>query len=211
MANKRGIFISFEGVEGVGKSTAIQYVCEELKRQKVGFVLTREPGGTPLAEAIREILLAHYDEKMSSDTELLLMFAGRAQNIKQVIEPALNRGCWVVSDRFTDASFAYQGGGRGVSAQHIQALANWVQGDLKPDMTFLLDVPVEVGLERMKSRGFQDRIEIEDIEFFKRVRRAYLLLAKSEPQRFTVINASQSLENVKENILTTIRNFLKPL
>ncbi len=197
MPNKRGRFISFEGIEGVGKSTAIQFVREELDAARIPYIVTREPGGTPIAEAIRHVLLTHYDEKMSADTELLLMFAGRAQNIAQVILPALQRGQWVLSDRFTDASFAYQGGGRGIAESHIADLAKWVQGGLKPDLTVLLDAPVSVGLSRVTSRGAKDRIETEGLEFFERVRKTYLQLAEREPQRFRVIDSSGGWESVK--------------
>ena len=208
METELGRFISFEGVEGVGKTTALSYVCEQLDAASIPYVVTREPGGTSIAEAIRHILLDHYTEMMCPDTELLLMFAGRAQNIAQVVLPALRRGKWVLSDRFTDASFAYQGGGRGVPVKHIEELAKWVQGDLKPDIALLLDAPVSVGLNRVNSRGAKDRIEAEGLEFFKRVRESYLRMARREPQRFRVIHADQEVSLVKEQIVRAIKPLL---
>lgn len=202
---KRGYFISLEGIEGVGKSTAIQYLHQYLQKQSIPVVLTREPGGTPIAEAIRAVLLGHHTEMMSSDTELLLMFAGRAQNISEVIVPALQQGQWVLSDRFTDASFAYQGGGRGVPLQHIIELSRWVQKGLQPDLTFLLDAPVEIGLQRMLSRGAKDRIELEGIDFFKRVRASYLELAAREPERFCVIDATQEISVVQSQLIEALQ------
>ncbi|WP_304985371.1 dTMP kinase [Coxiella-like endosymbiont] len=211
MENERGCFISFEGIEGVGKTTALRYICECLEIDHIPYVVTREPGGTPIAEAIREVLLNHYSEMMSPDTELLLMFAGRAQNITQVVLPALRRGQWVLSDRFTDASFAYQGGGRGIAVKHIEELARWVQGNLKPDLTFLLDAPVSVGLSRVKSRGARDRIEAEGLEFFKRVRESYLDQARREPKRFRMIHADRELSAVREQLRQVIDPLLVDL
>ena len=205
MEPKRGRFISIEGVEGVGKSTALQFLQQYLTQQQITFVLTREPGGTPIAEEIRKILLTPHDEVMCPDTELLLMFAGRAQNIAQVVLPALRRGHWVLSDRFTDASFAYQGGGRGIALQHIVELARWVQGDLKPDLTLLLDAPVDVSFARVSSRGAKDRIETEGVTFFARVRQSYLDLAEREPERFRIIDATQSLVNVQRQLVRAIQ------
>ena len=193
---KRGLFISVEGIEGVGKSTVIEYIKQQLDKLQLAYALTREPGGTPIAEDVRTILLKHHEEVMSADTELLLMFAGRAQNIASIIRPALARGEWVLSDRFTDASFAYQGGGRGVEMQHIDELASWVQGDLIPDLVLLLDTDVEVGLARVQSRGAKDRIEQEGVEFFERARAVYLQRAHAEPKRYTVIDASRPAEEV---------------
>ncbi len=195
-----GCFITIEGVEGMGKSTAIQYLQTRLKALNIAYVTTREPGGTPIAEDIRQVLLKKHDEIMSPDTELLLMFAGRAQNIAHVIRPALQRGQWVLSDRFTDASFAYQGGGRGIPLQHIRDLAQWVQGDLTPNLTLLLDAPIEVGLLRLQSRGAKDRIENEGIEFFQRVRERYLIRAQKFPDRFRIIDASGSVLDVQKQI-----------
>lgn len=189
-------FITLEGIEGAGKTTALRHLCDYLKELSIDYVLTREPGGTVIAEEIRHLLLQASNESMCPDTELLLMFAGRAQNIAQVIRPALNQGKWVVSDRFTDASFAYQGGGRQIAFRHIEELAQWVQGDLKPDLTFLLDLPVETGISRIQGRGAKDRIEREGLVFFERVREAYLMLAAKEPERIQCIDATQSPETV---------------
>lgn len=211
MENERGRFISFEGIEGVGKTTVLRYIRERLEVDHIPYVVTREPGGTPIAEAIREVLLNHYNEMMCPDTELLLMFAGRAQNIAQVVLPALRRGQWVLSDRFTDASFAYQGGGRGIPVKHIEELARWVEGNLKPDLTFLLDAPVSIGLSRVKSRGARDRIEAEGLEFFKRVRESYLAQARREPKRFRVIHADQELSAVREQLREVIDPLLADL
>lgn len=197
-------FITFEGIEGVGKSTAIKFFNLQLTRRNISFVLNREPGGVKISENIRHVLLAHYDEPMSLDTELLLMFACRSQNIEQVIRPALQRGEWVISDRFTDASYAYQGFGRGMPLSKITELANWVHGPLTPDITFLLDAPATVGIERLKNRRSKDRIESERIEFFERVRQGYLQLAAQSPQRFRVINAAQTLAEVQQQLLAEL-------
>lgn len=209
MDNKCGFFISIEGIEGVGKTTVLQFIRDRLSAAGISCVVTREPGGTSIAEAIRQILLNHYNEMMCPDTELLLMFAGRAQNIARVILPALQRGQWVLSDRFTDASFAYQGGGRGVDIKHVLELAKWVQGDLQPNLTILLDAPAKVGLGRVKSRGAKDRIEEEGVEFFERVRQTYLKLAQEKSHRFKVINSNQELENVKQAVLSLVEPLLK--
>ena len=211
MENKRGCFISFEGIEGVGKTTALQYVREYLNAAHIPYVVTREPGGTPVAEAIREVLLDRHNEMMCPDTELLLMFAGRAQNIAHVILPALQKGQWVLSDRFTDASFAYQGGGRRISIKYIKELTRWIQGNLKPDLTFLLDMPVSVYLDRVKSRWAKDRIEAEGLEFFKRVRENYLAQAKRDPKRFRVIHADQELSGVRKRLQQVIDPLLTGL
>jgi dTMP kinase len=189
-------FISVEGNEGVGKSTVMSYLKRLLEKNKCQFVATREPGGTEIAERIRSLLLEHHEEKMADDTELLLLFAGRAQHIEKVIRPALANNEWVISDRFTDASFAYQGGARGIELSRIEALANWVQGDLWPSLTLLLDAPVDVAMARVSKRGKKDRIEQEKIEFFEKVRQSYLDLAKKHPERFVLVDASQDQEKV---------------
>jgi dTMP kinase len=163
-------------------------------------VLTREPGGTPLAEAMRELLLQRRQESVSENAELLLMFAARAQHIDQVIEPALSDGCWVVCDRFTDATYAYQGGGRGVPVNKIADLERWVQGDLRPDFTVLLDAPVELGLRRARQRAELDRFEQETLGFFESVRGAYLAMAEADPGRYRLIDASQPLESVQQDL-----------
>ncbi len=198
---KPGLFITFEGIEGVGKSTAMKFINGQLQFRHIDYVINREPGGTEISEHIRQVLLQHHQETMAADTELLLMFACRAQNIIQVIKPALQRGEWVVSDRFTDASYAYQGFGRGISRERIAALAEWVQGDLQPDITFLLDAPAQIGFERLKNRRSKDRIESEGIEFFERVRQGYLQLAANSPERFRIIKADLPLVDVQKQLL----------
>ena len=197
-------FISIEGIEGTGKSTAVKRICAWLEKNNIEYVLTREPGGTPVAEEIRQVLLANREETMCADTEVLLMFAGRAQNIEEVIKPALAAGKWVVSDRFVDASFAYQGGGRNIDVDHIQALSEWVLGDLKPDLTILLDAPVDVGLSRMSSRGAKDRIEQEGKAFFERARQAYLNCAKRDPDRFHLVDATKEIMEVGSEIVEAL-------
>lgn len=196
----RGYFISVEGVEGVGKSTNIAYVADKLRQAQIPFVMTREPGGTPMAEDIRQVLLQRREENVSEDAELLLMFAARAQHLFQVIIPALDDGCWVVCDRFTDATYAYQGGGRGIPMNKIADLENWVQGDLRPDFTILLDADVETGLKRARQRAELDRFEQETMDFFERVRNAYLDMAANNPERFRLIDASQPLEAVQQDL-----------
>ncbi len=205
---KRGAFISLEGIEGVGKSTALLHIQSMLELAGIEYVCTREPGGTPLAESIRQLLLGQHGEVLSANTELLLMFAARAQNIQEVIVPALESGKWVVADRFTDASFAYQGGGRGIALDHIASLAQLIQGDLQPDLTLLLDARVEVGLARINGRGEKDRIESEKNEFFDRVRQQYLRLAKQHPARFRVVNAEQTLNEVKQQLSDEINRLV---
>ena len=206
--NITGRFITVEGTEGVGKSTNIDFLCRLLKERNIEVVLTREPGGTPLAEELRELLLTPREEKVSQDTELLLMFAARAQHLENVIRPALARGAWVISDRFTDATFAYQGGGRGVSYTHIESLEKIVQHGLRPDLTLLLDLPVDVGLKRASARSEPDRFEREKLAFFERVRDAYLQRASAESERFAVINAELSIQEVQSQIKAAIDRFL---
>jgi dTMP kinase len=192
-----GLFITLEGPEGAGKSTNREYLAEHLRAQGLDVVLSREPGGTPLAERIRELLLAPSDEAMAADTELLLVFAARAQHLAQVIRPALARGAVVLCDRFTDATYAYQGGGRGLSQERIAALEAFVQGELRPDLTLIFDLPVEVGLARASARGRLDRFEQEGRAFFDAVRHTYLQRAAAEPQRYRVVNAAQTLNEVQ--------------
>lgn len=196
----RGKFITIEGGEGVGKSTNIAYVKSLLEEKGIDCIVTREPGGTPLAEEIREVLLKHREERVVSETELLLMFAARAQHLYQLILPAINEGKWVVSDRFTDATYAYQSGGRGVPADQVALLEKFVQKDFKPSITLLLDAPVEIGMTRARERGKLDRFEEERSAFFNKVRKNYLERAKAEPDRFKIIDATQSLELVQSNI-----------
>lgn len=196
----RGKFITVEGIEGVGKSTNIDFLASLIEAKGLAVIRTREPGGTPMAERIRGLLLEHGEEPMTDIAELLLFFAARSVHIHNAIKPALLAGQWVVCDRFTDASRAYQGNGRGLNQETINTLADWVQEDLQPDLTILLDAPAEIGMDRAGRRGAADRLEIEKTEFYARVRDGYLALAKSEPERFAVIDASQSLEQVQAAI-----------
>ena len=202
-----GKFITIEGTEGVGKTTNIEFIQTWLNQQKVDFVTTREPGGTPLAEQIRELLLTPRDEKVCNSAELLLMFAGRAQHLDQVIVPAIQSGRCVVCDRFTDATYAYQGFGRGMDSTLIAHLERLVQAELRPDLTLILDIPVEIGLQRASQRSAPDRFEREQTEFFERVRQGYLSIAANEPQRCVVIDASQPLEDVQRDITTALETF----
>jgi dTMP kinase len=198
--DKRGVFITVEGTEGVGKSTNIAFIQQWLSSRGIQLRLTREPGGTPLAEEVRELLLKPRDEKVNEDAEILLVFAARAQHLNTVIKPALESGEWVLSDRFTDATFAYQGAGRGISWDKITQLENYVQGDLRPDLTLLLDVPVEVGMKRAQKRGALDRFEQEKQVFFEKVRAGYHQRMKAEPDRFALIDASVPLDQVQAQI-----------
>lgn len=208
--SRRGMFLTIEGIEGVGKSTAVKFIQEYLTQAKVAFVVTREPGGTVIAEQIRQLLLKpNPDEVMVPDAELLLMFASRAQHIATVIEPALLAGKWVVSDRFVDASYAYQGGGRGFNLSQIQILAKLFVKNCYPNATILLDAPPAVGMARAKRRSSQDRIEQEQIDFFERVRSTYLALAQEEPERFRVIDATQPLAKVQTDIKMVLDNLLQ--
>lgn len=204
--NNQGIFITLEGVEGVGKSSALEFFAEYLKNKGLDYAVTREPGGTPIAEQIRAVVLSDHQELMHPDTELLLMFAGRTQHLENVIKPALRLGKFVICDRFTDASYAYQGGGRGILPQRIKIIEDWVQKGLQPNLTFLFDAPIEVGLKRINSRAAKDRIEKEQLEFFERVRSAYLERAYQHPERFKIIDATQALEKVQEQLKNTIEN-----
>nr|A4XST1.1 RecName: Full=Thymidylate kinase; AltName: Full=dTMP kinase [Pseudomonas mendocina ymp] len=204
-----GLFITLEGPEGAGKSTNREYLAERLREQGVDVVLTREPGGTPLAERIRELLLDPSDEPMAADTELLLVFAARAQHLQQVIRPALAKGCVVLCDRFTDATYAYQGGGRGLSIERIAQLEQFVQGELRPDLTLIFDLPVEVGLARAAARGRLDRFEQEGRGFFEAVRQAYLQRAVQAPQHYRVLDAGQTLAQVQADIDALLPSLLE--
>jgi len=203
-----GCFITVEGTEGVGKSSNIAFIQATLQQAGIEVVATREPGGTELGEEVRELLLDHRHSGMSSDAELLLMFAARAQHIEQVIKPALAKGQWVLCDRFTDATYAYQGGGRGISNERIAALETWVQGSLRPDITVLLDLPVEIGLARAGARGAADRFEKEQQAFFEQVRNAYLAQAKKAPERYRIIDASRTLDEVQQQIADVLQAIL---
>ncbi|WP_426111532.1 dTMP kinase [Pseudomonas sp. DSP3-2-2] len=204
-----GLFITLEGPEGAGKSTNREYLAARLRAEGIEVLLTREPGGTPLAERIRELLLAPSDESMHADTELLLVFAARAQHLAQVIRPALARGEIVLCDRFTDATYAYQGGGRGLSHERIAALENFVQGDLRPDLTLIFDLPVEVGLARASARGRLDRFEQEGRTFFDAVRSTYLNRASAEPARYRLVDAALSLPEVQRSLDTLLPEMLE--
>lgn len=203
----RGAFVTLEGIEGVGKTTSLEAVRETLARHGVPVRVTREPGGTVLGERLRDLVL-HGDrtEPLSGETEALLMFAARAQHLSLVIEPALERGEWVVCDRFTDATFAYQGGGRGVGAAFLECLRDGVQRGLEPDLTLLLDAPVEVGRARIAARA-HDHFEREQRAFFERVRQAYLHLAERHPARIKVIDATQPREAVAREIDAALARF----
>lgn len=192
-----GLFITLEGPEGAGKSTNREYLAECLREQGVAVLLTREPGGTPLAEQIRELLLAPSEEDMAADTELLLVFAARAQHLASVIRPALACGTVVLCDRFTDATYAYQGGGRGLSVERIGQLEQFVQGTLRPDLTLLFDLPIEIGLARAAARGRLDRFEQEGHGFFEAVRQTYLARATQAPSRYRILDAGQDLAQVQ--------------
>jgi dTMP kinase len=208
MIMQQGLFITLEGVEGAGKSTLMAYVSEILSDAGNEVLLTREPGGTKTGEQIREILLDKNNVAVTDDTELLLMFAARAQHINEVITPALASGKIVLCDRFTDASYAYQGGGRGIELSRIQILEDWVQQGLKPNLTLLFDIDVEAGLRRASNRSEADRFEQEQISFFERIRECYLERAENEPERFRVIDAAQSLDHVKQQIQDVLKEHL---
>jgi dTMP kinase len=204
---KRGKFITLEGGEGVGKTTNLTFIKDYLQQQGITVTVTREPGGTALAEKIRQLVLDVDSESIAETTELLLMFAARAQHLQHVIEPALAQGNWVLCDRFTDATYAYQGGGRKVSIATIALLEQLVQGDLRPDLTLLLDAPTEIGMERAQKRGTFDRFEAEKISFFTRVREMYLTRATEQPARIKVIQAHQPLIDVQSEIIDVLKQF----
>ena len=205
---ERGRFITVEGIEGAGKSTQMDAIGEFLRARGIRTIVTREPGGTPLGETLRGVLLNPENRGMAADTELLLVFAARAEHLEKVIVPALEAGDWVLSDRFTDATFAYQGGGRGIDAARIAALEQWVQGGLRPDLTLLLDLSVKAGLQRIAGRNPPDRFEREDGGFFERIRASYLERAAAEPQRFRRIDASAPLEAVRAQVLEAVEALL---
>ncbi|TSA48392.1 MAG: dTMP kinase [Nitrosomonadales bacterium] len=194
---QKGKFITLEGVDGAGKSTHIPVIAELLRKRGREVLVTREPGGTPLGEKLRELLLSH---PMHAETETMLMFAARREHIEQVIKPALSRGSHVLSDRFTDATFAYQSGGRGVSSEKVRALEQWVQGDFQPDMTLLFDLPVAISVQRLAGVRHPDRFERENAEFFERIRRAYLERAAEFPQRFRIVDASLPIPEVHKSL-----------
>ena len=205
---QRGKFITIEGQDGAGKTTNIEVMKHYLLDADVSFVQSREPGGTALGESIRELILSSGDERIGDKAELMLMFAARAQHIQEVIEPALSRGDWVLCDRFTDATYAYQGGGRGMSANDISELEHYVQGGLRPDLTILLDLPVELGESRAGLRSAPDRFEQQQLNFKQQVRDCYLARAAAEPQRIKLVDASQSIDRVSGAIRATMKGFV---
>jgi dTMP kinase len=204
----KNYFITLEGIEGAGKSTSVKLITEWLNNRNINFILTREPGGTEIAEKIRQIVLSHHQEPMHPDTEMLLYFAGRAQHLNQVIIPALQHNQWVICDRFTDATYAYQGGGRGLSQEKIAILEQWVQNDLRPNHTLLFDVDVKTGLNRIKKNRILDRFEVEQESFFEKVRDCYLERVRKEPNRFHIIDANKTPQEIKKQITNILEQLL---
>ena len=202
----KGKFITVEGIEGVGKSSNIQFIRQELEKAGHHVLVTREPGGTSIAEDLRKILLNTYDEKTLPETELLILYAGRLQHVQHVIAPALEQGKWVVCDRFNDATYAYQGAGRGIPAEKIDTLNEWVLGSFVPDCTLILDASVEVGMSRIKPHRQLDRFENEKISFFEKIRNAYLARAKKDPKRYIVVDAEQTLVDVQNDLAKIIQS-----
>ena len=202
-------FITVEGIEGAGKSTCLKLIEQRIRQSGHELLVTREPGGTTLGEDLRGLLLGHRHEGMADDTELLLMFAARAEHLQARILPALDVGSWVLCDRFTDATYAYQGYGRGIDLERIATLESWVQGDRRPDLTLLMDLPVEIGLERAGKRSTPDRFERQALAFFERVRAGYLSLAKAAPDRFRVIDAAQTLRLVSAQVVSVVDEFIR--
>ena len=200
-----GKFITLEGIDGAGKSTHLGWLQDWLRERAIEHVITREPGGTPLGEKLRELLL-HHD--MHLETETLLMFAARREHIAQVILPALQAGSWVVSDRFTDATFAYQGGGRGLGIERIEVLEHWVQNGLQPDLTLLFDVPLEVSRERLAKTRVLDRFEQEQQDFHQRVRNCYLERARRDPQRIKLIDSTRPIDVIQQELATLLQELL---
>lgn len=205
---KKGLFITLEGGEGVGKTTNLHYIKELLEKSGLTVITTREPGGTVFAEKIRQLLLEKTEETISEKTELLLLFAARAQHIQHIIKPALSQGQWVLCDRFTDATYAYQGGGRNMDIAMIEWLELKVQGTLRPDLTLLLDAPIQTGMNRANKRGKLDRFESENYSFFEKVRTSYLQRAKKYPLQIRIINAAQPLYKVQNEISLEIQKIL---
>lgn len=203
-STQKGKFITIEGIEGVGKSSNVNFIANLIQNAGHQVVVTREPGGTPIAEAIRRILLSEFEESTLAETELLLLYAGRLQHVEHVIKPALNQGKWVVCDRFTDATYAYQGAGRGIAIEKIDAINHWALGSFHPDLTIILDAPPETAFERIQKNRNLDRIEKEKMSFFEKIRRQYLQMAK-QSERYYVIDASNPLTTVQ----STIQNILK--
>lgn len=206
--SERGRFITLEGIEGAGKSTQLAVIQGGLEDRGIPVLTTREPGGSPIGERIRTLLLDPACKGMATDAELLLMFAARAEHIAQKIRPALEQGTWVLCDRFTDATYAYQGGGRGVDRARIALLEDYVQGALRPDLTLLFDLPVSIGLDRAGKRSVPDRFESETVRFFEKVRAAYLTIAESQPQRVRIIDAAADVNQVSAQTRSRISAFI---
>lgn len=204
----RPCFITVEGIEGAGKTTCLNLIEQRIRQRDHALLVTREPGGTALGEDLRALLLGHRHEGMADDTELLLMFAARAEHLHERILPALASGSSVLCDRFTDATYAYQGYGRGIDLDRIATLEQWVQGELRPDLTLLMDLPVETGLDRAGKRSTPDRIESQALEFFERVRKGYLELAAAAPNRYRIVDAAQSLQQVSDQVISFVDAFL---
>jgi dTMP kinase len=209
MTSARGAFLTLEGNEGVGKTSHLAAMAEHLRHLGREVVTTREPGGTALGEALREVLLARTEDPMAADSELLLLFAARAEHLARIIRPALARGAWCLCDRFTDATYAYQGGGRGVAAERIAALETLVQGALRPDLVFLLDAPVHIALARAAARGAPNRFEQEDASFYERIRAAYLARATAAPGRYCIVDAAPPLASVRAEVLRRLDAFAR--
>ena len=203
-----GRLIALEGLEGVGKSTNMDFIRRKLQDAGIDVDVTREPGGTPLAEKIRQLVLDTADEPLPDLCELLLIFAARSAHLENRIRPALDHGRWVLCDRFTDATYAYQGGGRGLPLEIIASLEDWIQSGLRPDLTILLDTPVEIGLQRIRERGGTDRFESQRLEFFQRAREVYLSRAQQEPERYVVVDASRPLAQVQDDLAKVIELYL---
>lgn len=205
---EKGQFITIEGIEGVGKSTLISFIADYLRKKGISILTTREPGGTPTAERIRELIVHKSEDLLSIQAELLLLFAARAEHVVKVIRPTLGNGTWVICDRFTDSTYVYQGRGRGISKALIGKLENFVQGTLRPDLTILFDLDPSIALERAKQRGKRDRFEEEDVAFFTKLRASYLALARIFPNRFRVIEANRPIESIQEELKSVCDVFL---
>ena len=207
----KGKFITLEGSEGVGKTTSLNFVKSLIESKGHRVLVTREPGGTPLAEDLRATLLSNREEKIEPDTELLLMFAARCQHVNQVIKPALEAGDWVISDRFVDASYAYQGGGRGIAFERIREVEKWALGEFEPDLTILLDMSVADGMERTRQRGAPDRFETEKLDFFEKIRQAYLQRANSAPSRIKIIDAAPTVDIVQSQLRALLQEYFQSI
>ncbi len=209
MTSHKGKFITIEGIEGVGKSSNLKFIADIIKTKDKPVLMTREPGGTPMAEAIRRILLEEFSETTLPKTELLLLFAGRLQHVEHVIKPALEKGIWVICDRFTDATRAYQGAGRGIAFAEIEFINQWTLGDFAPDCTIILDAPVNVAFSRIHKKRDLDRFEKERSTFFEKIRKHYLHTAKENPHRYHVVDAARELVEVQKSLKEIVNNLCK--